>query len=139
MLVYSEFVSAISQTPRSARLLPAAPETAAAAGAGCPIEIEPSAEKLLAVLVPKAIEVEIFRALLENQAGEHAARMTAMESATRNTEELIAALTLQVQPGAAGGDHQGAGRDRERRGSAQIGRGEAWRRRARSRTAGSSR
>ena len=46
-------------------------------------------------LVPKAVEVEIFRALLENQAGEHAARMAAMESATRNTEELIESLTLQ--------------------------------------------
>ena len=46
------------------------------------------------MLVPKAIEVEVFRALLENQAGEHAARMAAMESATRNTEELIARLTL---------------------------------------------
>ena len=45
--------------------------------------------------MPRALEVEIYRALLENQAGEHAARMTAMESATRNTEELIDALTLQ--------------------------------------------
>ena len=53
------------------------------------------AESLLNVLVPKAVEVEIFRALLENQAGEHAARMAAMEAATRNTEELIDSLTLQ--------------------------------------------
>jgi F-type H+-transporting ATPase subunit gamma len=45
--------------------------------------------------VPKAVEVEIFRALLENQSGEHAARMAAMEAATRNTEELIESLTLQ--------------------------------------------
>jgi F-type H+-transporting ATPase subunit gamma len=57
--------------------------------------VEPDAEQLLAILVPKALEVEIYRALLENQAGEHAARMTAMESATRNTEELIQSLTLQ--------------------------------------------
>ncbi|MHC4846632.1 MAG: F0F1 ATP synthase subunit gamma, partial [Planctomycetota bacterium] len=55
----------------------------------------PDAETLLAALVPKAIEIAVFRALLENQAGEHAARMTAMESATKNTEELIEALTLQ--------------------------------------------
>jgi F-type H+-transporting ATPase subunit gamma len=94
VLVYSEFVSALTQTPRSARLLPAAPETAASEQAA-PIEIEPSPEKLLNVLVPKAIEVEVFRALLESQAGEHAARMAAMESATRNTEDLIAALTLK--------------------------------------------
>jgi F-type H+-transporting ATPase subunit gamma len=45
--------------------------------------------------VPKAVEVEVFRALLENQAGEHAARMTAMENATRNTEDLIDSLTLE--------------------------------------------
>jgi len=58
-------------------------------------EIEPSPERLLEVLVPKALEVSLFRALLEVQAGEHAARMTAMESATRNTEDLIDSLTLQ--------------------------------------------
>ena len=60
-----------------------------------PYEIEPSAPRLLAVLAPKALEIQIFRALLESQAGEHAARMTAMESATRNSEELIESLTLQ--------------------------------------------
>jgi F-type H+-transporting ATPase subunit gamma len=92
-LVYSEFVSPLTQTPRSARLLPAAPEAVADAQPA-PVEIEPSPEKLINVLVPKAIEVEVFRALLENQAGEHAARMAAMEAATRNTEELIARLTL---------------------------------------------
>ena len=59
-----------------------------------PYTIEPDAQKLLAILAPKAVEVEIFQALLESQAGEHAARMTAMESATKNTEELIDQLTL---------------------------------------------
>ena len=58
-------------------------------------EIEPDPEALLKALVPKAVEIEVFRALLENQAGEHAARMTAMESATKNTEELIEKLTLE--------------------------------------------
>jgi F-type H+-transporting ATPase subunit gamma len=60
-----------------------------------PYAIEPSPEKLLEVLVPKALEVQVFRALLENQAGEHAARMAAMESATRNTQDLIESLTLK--------------------------------------------
>ncbi len=59
-----------------------------------PYSIEPNARRLLATLAPKAVEVEIFQALLESQAGEHAARMTAMESATKNTEELIDQLTL---------------------------------------------
>jgi len=97
VLVYSEFVSAITQTPREVRLLPftAEGDAAGAAEDALPYEIEPDPAKLLSVLVPKAVEVEIFRALLENQAGEHAARMAAMESATRNTEELIETLTLQ--------------------------------------------
>ena len=60
-----------------------------------PFEIEPSPTALLDVLVPQALEFSIYRYLLESQAGEHAARMTAMESATRNTEELIGSLTLQ--------------------------------------------
>jgi F-type H+-transporting ATPase subunit gamma len=99
VLVYSEFVSAMTQKPRSVRLLPVSPQSdevdAVSASAGLPYEIEPSAPRLLQVLVPKALEVAVFRALLENQAGEHAARMAAMESATRNTEELIESLTLQ--------------------------------------------
>ena len=94
VLVFSEFVSAMTQTPRSVRLLPATPE-AAGSEVPQPVEIEPSSEKLLALLVPKALEVEIFSALLENQSGEHAARMASMESATRNTEEIISRLTLQ--------------------------------------------
>jgi F-type H+-transporting ATPase subunit gamma len=96
VLVYSEFVSAITQTPRVVTLLPFSAGAAdEAAGEALPYEIEPDPAKLLSVLVPKAVEVEIFRALLENQSGEHAARMAAMEAATRNTEELIESLTLQ--------------------------------------------
>jgi F-type H+-transporting ATPase subunit gamma len=94
LLIFSEFVSPLSQVPRSQRLLPGMPEKPGEAPA-LPAEIEPSPKQLLATLVPKAIEVEIFQALLENQSGEHAARMAAMESATRNTEDLIARLTLQ--------------------------------------------
>jgi F-type H+-transporting ATPase subunit gamma len=95
VLVYSEFVSAITQTPRAVTLLPFAAGVGEAPGDALPYEIEPDPAKLLNVLVPKAIEVEVFRALLENQSGEHAARMAAMEAATRNTEELIGSLTLQ--------------------------------------------
>jgi len=97
VLVYSEFVSALRQVPREVQLLPFTPAAAETAGdaEALPFEIEPSPQRLLDVLVPKAVETEIFRALLENQAGEHAARMAAMESATRNTEELIDSLTLK--------------------------------------------
>jgi F-type H+-transporting ATPase subunit gamma len=97
VLVFSEFETAMTQTPRAVRLLPfSTGDGDAEAGEGAlPYEIEPNAESLLNVLVPKAVEVEIFRALLENQAGEHAARMAAMEAATRNTNEMIDSLTLQ--------------------------------------------
>jgi F-type H+-transporting ATPase subunit gamma len=94
-LVHSEFVSTLTQRPRVVKLLPFAPEPGEAAADKAPFTIEPSADALLALLVPKALQVEIYRALLDNQAGEHAARMTAMESATRNTEDMIASLTLK--------------------------------------------
>lgn len=96
LLVYSEFVSTLTQRPRHVRLLPFSAAKKGDEGvSGLPYRIEPSPEALLATLVPKAVEVELYRALLESQAGEHAARMTAMESATRNTEELIDKLTLE--------------------------------------------
>ena len=97
VLVYNEFVSAMTQTPNIDPLLPLSveQEIEEAGEVPVPFEIEPDARRLLDVLVPQAVEFAIYRALLENQAGEHAARMTAMESATRNTEELIRDLTLQ--------------------------------------------
>jgi F-type H+-transporting ATPase subunit gamma len=91
VLVYSEFVSALTQRPGSHLLLPLKPPAAA----GGPVyTVEPGPEELLSVLVPRAVEFAVFRALLENQAGEHGARMTAMESATSNTTELIRSYTL---------------------------------------------
>jgi F-type H+-transporting ATPase subunit gamma len=96
VLVYSEFLSPLTQKPRHERLLPvSAAEESEEAGAAS-YEIEPSAEELLGLLVPRTVEFGVFRALLENQAGEHGARMTAMDSATKNTEELIDTLTLQM-------------------------------------------
>jgi F-type H+-transporting ATPase subunit gamma len=102
ILVFSEFVSTMTQTPTATQLLPFTPPEADESDAESttdsdvlPYEIEPDPEALLAALVPKAVEIEVFRALLENQAGEHAARMTAMEAATKNTQDLIESLTLQ--------------------------------------------
>ena len=94
VLVFNEFVSALNQVPRDVTALPLVPERAEGEEA-IPFKIEPDAETVYSVLIPNALEFSIYRALLENQAGEHAARMTAMESATRNTEELISSLTLQ--------------------------------------------
>ena len=100
VVVVNEFVSALTQRPVVVRLLPLVPEDSRvrtyAEGAGRePFETEPSPAALLDVLVPQALEFSIYRALLESWAGEHAARMAAMESATRNTEELIRSLTLK--------------------------------------------
>jgi F-type H+-transporting ATPase subunit gamma len=94
VLVFNEFISAMTQTAKQVRLLPFSTD-GESDEESLPYEIEPNAESLLAVLVPKAVEVEIYQALLENQTGEHAARMAAMESATRNTEDLVESLTLQ--------------------------------------------
>jgi F-type H+-transporting ATPase subunit gamma len=95
VLVFSELVSTMTQTPISQRLVPlTASGDETGNPEGQPYNIEPSAEHVLGLLAPMAIEVEVFRALLENQAGEHAARMTAMESATRNTEDIIEKLSL---------------------------------------------
>jgi F-type H+-transporting ATPase subunit gamma len=89
-LIYSEFVSALTQRPTDHMLLPLQPDSSEAALH----EMEPPPERLLGILVPQAVEFAVFRALLENQAGEHGARMTAMENATNNTEDLIRTLTL---------------------------------------------
>ena len=90
VLVYSEFISTMTQTVRATcSCCPSRRETAMTArtmrGFPLPYEIEPSAGEAPPTLVPEGVEVEIFRALLENQAGEQAARMAAMEAATRNT------------------------------------------------------
>ena len=100
VIVHNEFISAVTQSVKIVPLLPFVPPAAEDGDKGdaetsAPYEVEPNATRLLAVLVPKAVEVEVFRALLENQAGEHAARMTAMDNATKNTEELLEKLTLK--------------------------------------------
>ena len=92
ILVYSEFKSALTQTPCDELLLPVSPEES---DLSLVYEMEPGPEQLLGLLIPRAVEFAIFKALLENQAGEHGARMTAMENATNNTEELVRTLTLE--------------------------------------------
>jgi F-type H+-transporting ATPase subunit gamma len=96
VFVYNEFVSALSQVPRVLTALPLVPERQEGdVEEAIPFKIEPDAQTVYSVLIPNALEFNIYRMLLESQAGEQAARMTAMESATRNTEELIESLTLQ--------------------------------------------
>jgi F-type H+-transporting ATPase subunit gamma len=95
-ILYSHFRSALSQVPTLEKLIPVA--SAAEEDEGQPIEylFEPGVEQLLSSLLPKIVEVGIFRALLEAAASEHGARMTAMDSATSNAAEIMGYLTLQM-------------------------------------------
>ena len=95
VLVYADFESALTQRPGHRVLLPVSPARVEDESAATSYEVEPSPEALLGLLVPRAVSFAVFRALLENQAGEHGARMTAMDSATKNTGELIESLTLE--------------------------------------------
>ena len=96
-LFYSEFKSVISQVPTAQQLIPASAPTAVAEDAehaGAVYEYEPDPASILEDLIPRNISVQIFRALLENVAGEMGAKMSAMDNATRNAGEMINKLTL---------------------------------------------
>jgi F-type H+-transporting ATPase subunit gamma len=97
-LVFNEFRSAISQVVRFEKLFPIAVERKEGEGTTPEIDYlyEPSREAILAALLPKYVETQIFRVLLESVAGEYGARMTAMDSATNNAVDMIARLTLQM-------------------------------------------
>ncbi len=94
-LVYNAFRSAISQEVTVDKLLPIVPMEVDE-GKHTPDYIyEPNRSDVLGQLLPKHIEVQIFRALLESVASEHGARMSAMDSASKNATEMIGKLTLQ--------------------------------------------
>jgi F-type H+-transporting ATPase subunit gamma len=96
-LVYNEFISAVSQKTLVKQILPVVPERAddevkPAAG---DFLYEPSRDELLDHLLPLYVQVGIYRAYLESIASEFGARMSAMDSATRNAGEMIGKLTLK--------------------------------------------
>jgi F-type H+-transporting ATPase subunit gamma len=96
VLVYNEFKSVVAQRVVIAKLLPLAP--IAAAEESLPVYnfiYEPSMKAIFNNLIPKNVEIQIFRALLESQASEEAARMSAMENATQAANEMIDSLSLQ--------------------------------------------
>ncbi|MBY5902895.1 F0F1 ATP synthase subunit gamma [Rhizobium leguminosarum] len=96
-LFYSEFKSVISQIPTAQQLIPASTggvQSEDAAHAGAVYEYEPDPASILEDLIPRNISVQVFRALLENVAGEMGAKMSAMDNATRNAGEMINKLTL---------------------------------------------
>jgi F-type H+-transporting ATPase subunit gamma len=94
-LVYNEFKSAIAQKPVVQQLLPIE-QLDLGDAAGDDYIYEPDAGSLFELLLPKYVEFQVFHALLESVAAEHAARMTAMAAATRNAGELIDRLTLHM-------------------------------------------
>ncbi|NHN33820.1 ATP synthase F1 subunit gamma [Paenibacillus agricola] len=91
-LVYSRFINAITQEPMIKQLLPM--EVMSEAVVTADYEYEPSAEGVLEVLLPKYAETLIYSAVLEGKASEFGARMTAMNSATKNATKMIGSLTL---------------------------------------------
>lgn len=100
-MIYNEFKSVLAQPPRAQQIIPLeiddalAAEDSAAQGVVSPYAFEPDEEEILKELLPKNVAVQLYRALLDSAAGEQAARMTAMDNATRNAGDRINALTLQ--------------------------------------------
>lgn len=94
-LVYNRFQSVISQVVTEQQIIPAPPppEGEDADASGAIYEFEPDEETILARLLPQALGIQIFRALMESSAGEHGARMTAMDNATRNAGDMIKRLS----------------------------------------------
>ena len=110
-LVYNQFVSVLTQKPCAQQLIPFRIPVSAGANQNAaqkekelvggpssspsPYSFEPEEEQILAQLLPRNIAVQIFRALLDSSAGEQAARMTAMDNATRNAGDMINRLSIQ--------------------------------------------
>lgn len=114
VLFYNQFRSVLLQKPHGQQLIPFAPAVVSTVAVKAheqdnhkapahanekvltsPYSFEPEEERILGQLLPKNLGVQIYRALLDSAAGEQAARMTAMDNATRNAGDLIKGLTLK--------------------------------------------
>ncbi|ESX76761.1 MULTISPECIES: F0F1 ATP synthase subunit gamma [unclassified Mesorhizobium] len=96
-LFYSQFKSVISQIPTAQQIIPAGVVSDAAEakdGGSAVYEYEPEPGEILSDLIPRNISVQVFRALLENAAGEMGAKMSAMDNATRNAGDMINKLSI---------------------------------------------
>jgi F-type H+-transporting ATPase subunit gamma len=98
-LAYATFRSTLVQEPTIDQIIPVPPRAADEKATGpaslAAIEYEPDEEEILNDLIPRAISVQIYRALLENQAGFYGSQMTAMDNATRNAGDMINRLSIQ--------------------------------------------
>lgn len=93
-LIYNRFQSVIAQVVTEQQLIPVPVATGTAGNEAALPEFEPDEETILSRLLPQALAVQLYTALLESAAGEHGARMTAMDNATRNAGDMIKRLTL---------------------------------------------
>lgn len=96
-IIYNEFVNVVKQTPRVVKFLPFTSVenvTDEKKSAKADFIYEPSAESIVNTLIPKQLNVQFWKALLESNAAEQAARMTAMETATKNATDLLQILEL---------------------------------------------
>ena len=94
-LVYNEFRSVAVQRPVRMQLLPIPRTEGGETAQSVDYIYEPGPEEILGELLPRHVRMQVYRALLESAAGEHGARMTAMEAATSNAKEMIEVLTIQ--------------------------------------------
>lgn len=93
-IIYNRFQSVISQVVTEQQIIPAPrPEGGAVDTGGAQYDFEPDEETILARLLPQALAIQVYRSLLESAAGEHGARMTAMDNATRNAGDMIKRLS----------------------------------------------
>jgi F-type H+-transporting ATPase subunit gamma len=94
-IVYNRFHSVISQVVTEQQIIPAPPpsEGESVDSSGATYEFEPDEETILAKLLPQALAIQVYRSLLESSVGEHGARMTAMDNATRNAGDMIKRLS----------------------------------------------
>ncbi len=92
-LIYPNFKSALAQDPTTVQLIPV-PAPSSATATDAVVEYEPGEEEILEELLPRYVRTQLFGALLEREASEQGASMTAMDNATRNAGDLISKLTI---------------------------------------------
>ena len=94
-VVYTQFLSVLSQVPQIRQLLPLVGQETEPSGMESDIVYEPDSETAFAAIIPEYLGGVLYGALCESRASEHAARRTAMDAATSNADEMIAGLSLQ--------------------------------------------
>ena len=98
-LIYTQFVSAMTQRPQTVSILPIQPpqaEEGVAAAPNVDYIFEPEPEQLLSTLLPRYVDTQVYQAIVDSVASEHGARMTSMSSATDNAGKMISRLTLSL-------------------------------------------